>query len=69
MKIVTETDSGATLELSLEEAREIAVELEKNAKIVGAAGAELRKLLPEATDVPGGVLRYEYSGAEDLREA
>ena len=54
------------LEMSMDEAREIAAELDKNAKIVGAAGAELRKLLPESAESPSGATRYEYSGADDL---
>ncbi len=66
MKIVSEDAESTVLEMRMDEAREVAAELDKNAKIVGAAGAELRKLLPESAESPSGATRYEYSGAHDL---
>ncbi|MBU2755547.1 hypothetical protein HFU84_10640 [Acidithiobacillus sp. CV18-2] len=67
MKIIREDAESTTLEMSMEEAQEIAAQLDKNAKIVGAAGAELRKLLPDPVPSAGGTPRYEYDEPEDLR--
>ncbi|WP_308389501.1 hypothetical protein [Acidithiobacillus sp. AMEEHan] len=67
MKIIREDADSTTLELSMEEAQEIAAQLDKNATIVGAAGAELRKLLPDPVPGSGEAPRYEYEGPEDLR--
>jgi len=67
MKILEEKKSAVVLELSVREAEAIAADLRKNAKIVGAAGAELLELLPQATETAWGAKRYEWVGPEDLR--
>ncbi|MEY2343011.1 hypothetical protein AB4090_12995 [Acidithiobacillus sp. IBUN Pt1247-S3] len=67
MKIIAEDQDSTTLELSMAEAQEIAANLDKNASILGSAGAELRKLLPDAAVSAGGTPRYEYDEPEDLR--
>ncbi|MCY0872975.1 hypothetical protein [Acidithiobacillus caldus] len=67
MKILEEKKSSVVLELSVEEAEAIAADLRENADLVGAGGAELLKLLPQAQQAHSVTMRYEWIGPEDLR--